>query len=380
MKYSLEVGKIIEGSIKSDYVKIRNFTNQLIEKLRKDGDYIAADKFEKLFYSLGVNVLGIAGPQSNSIPIDQESKIKLADVYYPSDNNYVTILNDSSTREIELFVNSVSHYDTLNKYGLSGGNTLLLYGPPGCGKTNCAFMVAKKLNLPIVVARLDSLISSYLGTTSKNIRLLFDFAMRTPCVLFLDEFDAIAKARDDKNELGELKRVVNTLLQNIDSTLSQNIIIAATNHANLLDYAVWRRFEFKIELNKPTQESREKLVSLYLSNVLCLSDRQRSQLAICFEGESGSSIKELINKSMKRCILNNKSITFFELFEDIFQRFIVADDTYKVSNKEKIIYLSSKNKKVKYFTYDEIANLLKISKAYVSVVAKGIKDEQKRNC
>lgn len=370
MKYSLEVGKIIEGSIKFDYAKVKNFTKQLIERLKKDGDYLAAEKFERLYDNSGINVVGIAGSQSASVPIDQESKIKLADIFYPSDNNYVTILNESNYKEVDLFINSIAKYDTLNKYGLSGGNTLLLFGPPGCGKTNCAFMIAKKLNLPIVVARLDSLISSYLGTTSKNIRLLFDFVTRTPCVLFLDEFDAIAKARDDKNELGELKRVVNTLLQNIDSLSSENIIIAATNHAGLLDSAVWRRFEYKIELEKPDQESREKLVTLFLEKALPLTKRQYSQIAICFDGETGSSIKELIVKSMKRCVLNDTKISFFELFEDIFQKYVVIDNHKSITNKEKIKYLCSKNQDCKYFTYNEIADLLNVSKAYVSIVMK----------
>ena len=133
--------------------------------------------------------------------------------------------------------------------------SLLLYGPPGCGKTSIAYYLAHRLGLPLVTARLDALISSLLGNTAKNLRRVFDFANRQPCVLFLDEFDAIAKARDDQHELGELKRVVNSLLQNMDTYCQHGVLIAATNHQELLDDAIWRRFQTVIEVPKPANNS-----------------------------------------------------------------------------------------------------------------------------
>ena len=110
---------------------------------------------------------------------------------------------------------------------------MLMYGPPGTGKSRLARHIAGELGLELYVARLDGLISSFLGSTSKNIRALFDFAAKTPCVLFLDEFDAIAKLRGDTQELGELKRVVNSFIQNLDSLGPQSIVLAATNHEEL---------------------------------------------------------------------------------------------------------------------------------------------------
>ena len=132
---------------------------------------------------------------------------------------------------------------------------MLLYGPPGCGKSRLARYTARKLGLELYVARLDGLISSYLGSTSKNIRALFEFASRTPCVLFLDEFDAIAKLRGDTQELGELKRVVNSFIQNLDTLGTQSVVLAATNHEVLLDAAVWRRFSYRLELSYPGRNS-----------------------------------------------------------------------------------------------------------------------------
>ena len=142
---------------------------------------------------------------------------------------------------------------------LSASLSLLMYGPPGTGKSRLARHIAKELGLDLYVARLDGLISSFLGSTSKNIRALFDFAARTPCVLFLDEFDAIAKLRGDSQELGELKRVVNSFIQNLDTLGSHSIVIAATNHQELLDSAVWRRFSYRLALEFPPAELREKM-------------------------------------------------------------------------------------------------------------------------
>src|SRR5690606_5258195 len=118
----------------------------------------------------------------------------------------------------------------LQEVGVSPTRSLLIYGPPGAGKTITAHYIAARLGLPLIVARIDGLISSFLGTTARNIANLFDFANRYACVLLLDEFDALAKLRDDPQEIGEIKRVVNTLLQNLDQRRSFGITIAITNH------------------------------------------------------------------------------------------------------------------------------------------------------
>lgn len=108
----------------------------------------------------------------------------MADVVYPSENNIDVILSKENKDNLETFILSYKNADRLNSMGIGVSNTLLLYGPPGCGKTQCAYLIARELGLPLVIARLDSLISSYLGTTAKNIRALFDFAQKMPCVLF----------------------------------------------------------------------------------------------------------------------------------------------------------------------------------------------------
>lgn len=225
MKYSIEIGKIVEGALKHDQVKVMNYTKQLIMKLEQDDEMRAARKFSSLLETHNDTTLSAMGmSRGGSVPVDSESRMTLADIVYPDENNASVILSKSNEEKLDSFILSYQNADRLNSLGIGMPNTLLLYGPPGCGKTRCAYLIAKKLNLPLVIARLDSLISSYLGTTAKNIRTLFDFAQKMPCVLFLDEFDAIAKARDDSNELGELKRVVNSLLQNVDAMGSDSLL------------------------------------------------------------------------------------------------------------------------------------------------------------
>jgi SpoVK/Ycf46/Vps4 family AAA+-type ATPase len=131
---------------------------------------------------------------------------------------------------------------------------VLFTGPPGVGKTLAARHLAVELNVPLLVLDLASVISSFLGRTGGNIKQAFDYAKRRPCILFLDELDAVAKRRDDDGDVGELKRLVTVLLQEIDLWTPDSLLVAATNHSSLLDPAVWRRFDRTIEFPRPTRE------------------------------------------------------------------------------------------------------------------------------
>lgn len=150
-----------------------------------------------------------------ALPVDQESRLDIAEIDYAPQVDSI-ILSDTVQETLDDFRETIQNKEKMMSLGLEFRTTLLLYGPPGYGKTSAAKYLASELNLPLITARLDTLISSLLGNTAKNIHRIFDFAKKQPCILFLDEFDAIAKARDDAHELGELKRVVNSLLQNID--------------------------------------------------------------------------------------------------------------------------------------------------------------------
>jgi AAA+ superfamily predicted ATPase len=198
--------------------------------------------------------------------------------------------------------------------------------------------------------------------------MLFDFIQKTPCVLLLDEFDAIAKARDDSNELGELKRVVNSLLQNIDNISNDSLIIASTNHDKLLDTAVWRRFDYKIQIDIPTIDTIEKMIPMFIKENLLLTDKEINELAVCFYGMSGSTIEEIINKALRVAIINKEIISKNHIFNEIFLRENILDNVTDTTNVQlkKAKFLKSKNKDKKVFTLDIIGEIVGLSKSYLS--------------
>lgn len=372
MKYSIEIGKIIEGALKHDHIKVLNYTNQLISKLEADEETRAAAKFKKLLSAqVETSLVAMANTKNTSIPVDSESRTSLADIIYPDQNSVEVILSKNNTEKLESFILSYKNADKLNDLGIGVSNSLLLYGPPGCGKTKCAYLVAKQLNLPLVVARLDSLISSYLGTTAKNIRNLFEFAQKIPCVLFLDEFDAIAKARDDNNELGELKRVVNSLLQNVDAMSSDSLILAATNHQQLLDSAVWRRFDYKLEIELPDKEAIGKLIRLFTNCMGNLSEKEVMELATLFYGLSGAEIEELITNSIRNSIIRNITFNKKNIYEEYFVSRNILPQNCNESRELlqiKAKYLRKCNEKV--FSLQTIADVLGSSKTTIQKIIK----------
>src|SRR5690606_2419828 len=133
------------------------------------------------------------------------------------------------------------------------------------GKTSLAEAIAESLGVTFFVVRYEALIGSYLGETSERLRRVFDYARTTPCVLFFDEFDAIGKERGDTHETGEIKRVVSSLLMQVDNLPSYTVVVAATNHPELLDRAVWRRFQVRIELPAPSTEE----IAAYIRRFAC---------------------------------------------------------------------------------------------------------------
>ena len=163
-------------------------------------------------------------------------------------------LEESTRKAIRELVEEQDRADVLRVHGIEPRHRVLLFGPPGNGKTSLAECLSFELSLPLFIVRYDAVVTSYLGETAKRLRRLFDFVRTEPCVLFFDEFDAIGKERGDLHETGEIKRVVTTLLLQLDDLPSYCVLVAATNHPELLDRATWRRFEIKLELGHPSNE------------------------------------------------------------------------------------------------------------------------------
>ena len=245
-------------------------------------------------------------PSTLIAPKDKVNNFDLYEIISPNVNTSNLLLSKQISNKLQFIIDEYKQKQTLQKMGLPFENRLLLCGPPGCGKTSTAFYISKQLGLPLAYVRLDSLISSLLGQTGANIRKIFDSVNGREVVLFLDEFDAIAKKRDDKLELGELKRVVNSLLQNIDMLSSDVFIIAATNHEKLLDPAVWRRFNSSLYLDLPDSELRQQYIQQTLLNYKVESKVDVKKIANLMNGLSFSQINEIIIQAVKKTLFHDK--------------------------------------------------------------------------
>jgi SpoVK/Ycf46/Vps4 family AAA+-type ATPase len=303
---------------------------------------------------------------SKPIPVEKESRFSLADKTHPTIEQIAIFLSDEVGVEVQSFIQSIKQQAQLAELGVPINPSLLVYGAPGTGKSLLATYIAASLNLPLVTARADSLISSYLGSTAKNIRALLEYAQTEPCVLFLDEFDAIAKARDDKNEVGELKRVVVSLLQNIDN-LGDTVVIAATNHPHLLDPAIWRRFHCKLELKAPTEQVRGSILSTLL-NRLQIHPKDLKLLIAFSKQLTGAEIEMATYDYLRFMVINSVDFDAYALIKRFLGYRYRGISFDKDKRAENIVVLKATDPDL--FTYRMLAHLFGISSSYVGKIIK----------
>ncbi len=236
------------------------------------------------------------------LPVDRETAASLAELLFPADIRAdPPLFNSTVTAAIKTVIEEWANIEALSAAGLQPPKACLIFGAPGTGKTRLAQWIACQLDLPVVLARLDGLISSFLGTTARNIGNLFAFANRHRCLLLLDEFDAIAKLRNDPQEVGEIKRVVNALLQNLDMRKDIGLTVGITNHERLLDPAVWRRFDVQLEIPKPDFQLRTA-IARHLMPPISVPENHIRLIAWFTAGCTGAEIESL-SRTYKRAVI-----------------------------------------------------------------------------
>lgn len=210
---------------------------------------------------------------------------------------------------VEEFIDEFSQAPLLRSHSLEPRHTVLLVGPPGNGKTSLAEALATELSLPLLSVRYDAIVDSYLGETSNRLRRLIEFATNNPCVLFFDEFEAVGKERSDAQETGEIKRVVSTLLMQMDRLPSHTLIVCATNHPELLDRAVWRRFELKLEINKPGLEQLKDWFNKFKKSLRGPAGITAQQFADHMKGESMSAVEAFTLDVRRKVVLSKGKLS-----------------------------------------------------------------------
>lgn len=291
------VDSVLEGDSRTIQMAVRRFAS----KVRTSNKEL----YTQLTSRLAEGGLRSIEQKIKPIPVDSDSRLNLVRVENPVFMEKQPVHASDVGLTLEQVILERKHSDLLIKEGVYPSKSLIFQGPPGVGKTMSARWLAEKLNLPLLVLDLATVMSSFLGKTGSNVRAVLEHATSFPCVLLLDEFDAIAKRRDDDRELGELKRLVTVLLQAIDDWPNSSLLIAATNHGELLDPAIWRRFDLEVKFELPSQEMISQYLNDYWSNVPDNVNALKDE----FKGKSFSYIDREIKRAKRESILSGLSVS-----------------------------------------------------------------------
>lgn len=239
---------LVKASINGDKGSVRTAVESIIADEKGKQHRVLADRLAR---ALQVNGNGVRPWTESAHDLGKRSREFLAELT-PRHQLSDLVLADRTRQTVNQLIEEQQRASLLRSHGLDPRHRIMLVGPPGNGKTSLAEAIAEALAVPFFVIRYEALIGSYLGETASRLKQVFDYVRTTPCVVFFDEFDAVGKERGDIHETGEIKRVVSSLLMHVDELPSYAVIIAASNHAELLDRAVWRRFQVRVPLPAPT--------------------------------------------------------------------------------------------------------------------------------
>lgn len=268
---------------------------RLVSRLKKTDPAVASLLAETLSSMSSVT-------RSMAQPVDADSRRSLLKEESPVVLDHEPIWPPEIASKLGRVLEERKLATKLRLSGLEPAKALLFKGPPGVGKTMACQWMARELGLPLLTLDLATVMSSLLGKTGSNVRAVVDYGRGFPCVLLLDEFDSIAKHRDDERDVGELKRLVTVLLQAIDEWPSTSLLVAATNHPELLDPAVWRRFDLQLDFHNPSEPAIAQF--LLAENIPTTT---ASELATIYAGSSYADLRRSVQSAKKMAVLSDRS-------------------------------------------------------------------------
>ncbi|HEY6874666.1 MAG TPA: ATP-binding protein [Geobacteraceae bacterium] len=287
------------------------------------------------------------------LPFDEESRLSLLKRFY--DQDFAPPLLGSDVEEIlNQLIQERRQSERLASLGLSPARSAIFLGNPGVGKTLTARWLASQLGLPLYVLDLTAVMSSLLGKTGTNLRAVIDFAKERQCVLLLDEIDSIAKRRSDDTDVGELKRLVTVILQEVESWPASGLLLAATNHPELIDPALWRRFDLIIKFSMPDLQSVREAIKRFLGPDFPIFVHWIDTLAYAFKGSSYSDIERTLQRFRRAVALGVASIS--DLIEDF-----IASTSLALERQERIEFATLLAKQTK-LSQHSISDLTGVSR------------------
>lgn len=287
---------LVRAGATGDQVGFRRTVEAMIADERGRQHHVVADRLEEHLHAKPTG----SGP-ARSTP---EAPVGAFDERRPERILSDLVLPEMVSGAMKELVEEQHRADLLRSHGLEPRHRVLLAGPPGNGKTSLAEALAGELSLPLLVVRYDGIIGSYLGETAVRLARLMDYVRTRRCVLFFDEFDAIGKERGDAHETGEIKRVVSSLLLTIDALPSYVVVVTATNHPELLDRAVWRRFQLRLELPALDREAAEAWIRGFEERTGLRLGLTSKQIGETFEGVSFAELEEFCLDVRRRSVLD----------------------------------------------------------------------------
>jgi len=305
---------IAKFGLENDQEKLLSVLNELIEHSKKTKKINFALQLQSILkesiHQQKANALTKVGSDTYFNRIEDKEVNELILEKLTSDYTFESLVSNNYIRqELDLFVKEHQATDLLRRFNLPIANKVLLHGPSGCGKTLASYVIAGELNKMMVVVNLGAVVSSKLGETSKNLVKIFRKAASEDCIIFIDEFDSLGKIRDYNQDHGEMKRVVNTILQLFDYLPQTSIVIAATNQKDMLDDALLRRFDLNIKFDLPNEKQIKELINLVLKDGQFKFDKQNSISTIIDDakGLSYYSIQKTLITAIKRSLFNLSS-------------------------------------------------------------------------